>query len=168
MRGGESERGPPCGCAAYMWICGIVCVVAGERESEREGKGKGGGGGERKNPSSKPLDKHSTNNKRMIITCQSTPPDPAAGSNALWNASVPPSHPRCSRRTMLLPVRQQLPRTSVAPPTCPRLCPLCTRLVRVLARLVRVNNIRPQLSAHAPARRIRRQERGSMSSLSRR
>ena len=28
---------PPCGCAAYMWICGIVCVVAGERESEREG-----------------------------------------------------------------------------------------------------------------------------------
>ena len=28
MRGGESERGPPCGCAAYMWICGIVCVVA--------------------------------------------------------------------------------------------------------------------------------------------
>ena len=29
MCGGESERGPPCGCAAYMWICGIVCVVAG-------------------------------------------------------------------------------------------------------------------------------------------
>jgi len=28
MCGGESERGPPCGCAAYMWICGIVCVVA--------------------------------------------------------------------------------------------------------------------------------------------
>jgi hypothetical protein len=54
MRGGESERGPPCGCAAYMWICGIVCVVAmvcvvaGERENEREGEGRGGGGeGER-------------------------------------------------------------------------------------------------------------------------
>jgi len=25
--GGESDRGPPCGCAAHMWICGIcVCV----------------------------------------------------------------------------------------------------------------------------------------------
>jgi hypothetical protein len=54
-RGGESERGPPCGCAAYMWLCGIVCVVAGERESERE-RERGGGGGERErnNPSSKP------------------------------------------------------------------------------------------------------------------
>jgi len=28
MRGGESEA---CCCAAsYMWLCGIVCVVAGE------------------------------------------------------------------------------------------------------------------------------------------
>ena len=45
MCGGESERGPPCGCAAYMWICGIVCVVAGERERERGGgEGEGGGG----------------------------------------------------------------------------------------------------------------------------
>jgi hypothetical protein len=66
MRGGESKRGPPCGCAVYMWICGIVCVVAivsvveGERESEREGRGRGGGERERNNPSSKPLDKHST------------------------------------------------------------------------------------------------------------
>jgi hypothetical protein len=60
-RGGESERGPPCGCAAYMWLCGIVSVVAGERESESEReRGRGGGVGERNNPSSKPLDKHST------------------------------------------------------------------------------------------------------------
>jgi hypothetical protein len=56
------SKAPPCGCAAYMWLCGIVCVVAGERESESErGRGRGGGGGrERNNPSSKPLDKHST------------------------------------------------------------------------------------------------------------
>ena len=47
MCGGESERGPPCGCAAYMWICGIVCVVAGERERERGGGEGGGGGGEK-------------------------------------------------------------------------------------------------------------------------
>ncbi len=47
MRGGESERGPPCGCAVYMWLCGIVCVVAGERESERERERGEGGGGER-------------------------------------------------------------------------------------------------------------------------
>ena len=61
MCGGESERSSPCGCAAYMWICGIVCVVAGERERERGG-GEGGEGVGRNNnnPSSKPLDKHST------------------------------------------------------------------------------------------------------------
>jgi hypothetical protein len=43
-----------------MWICGIVCVVAGERERERGG-GEGGEGVGRNNnnPSSKPLDKHS-------------------------------------------------------------------------------------------------------------
>ena len=53
------SEAPPCGCAVYMWLCGIVCAVAGERESERErGRGRGGGG-ERNNPSSKPLDKHS-------------------------------------------------------------------------------------------------------------
>ena len=59
MCGGESERGPPCGCAAYVWMCGIVCVVAGERERERGG-GEGGEGVGRNNnnPSSKPLDKH--------------------------------------------------------------------------------------------------------------
>jgi hypothetical protein len=49
VRGGESERGPPCGCAAYMWICGIVCVVVGERERERGG-GDGGGGEREKQP----------------------------------------------------------------------------------------------------------------------
>jgi hypothetical protein len=54
------SEAPPCGCAAYMWLCGVVCAVAGERESERErGRGRGGGGRERNNPSSKPLDKHS-------------------------------------------------------------------------------------------------------------
>jgi hypothetical protein len=67
MRGGESERETPCGCAAYMWLRGIVyvvaivCVVAGERESEREGEGGGEGERERSNPSSKPLVKHSEN-----------------------------------------------------------------------------------------------------------
>ena len=41
------SEAPPCGCAVYMWLCGIVCAVAGERESERErGRGRGGGGGE--------------------------------------------------------------------------------------------------------------------------
>ena len=50
------SEAPPCGCAAYMWLCGVVCAVAGERESERE---RGGN-----NPSSKPLDKHSTPNDR--------------------------------------------------------------------------------------------------------
>ena len=51
----------PCGCAAYMWLCGIVCVVSPERESESESeRGRGRGEGERNNPSSKPLDKHST------------------------------------------------------------------------------------------------------------
>jgi hypothetical protein len=55
------SEAPPCGCAAYMWLCGVVCAVAGERESECErGKGRGGGGGGRNNPSSKTLDKHST------------------------------------------------------------------------------------------------------------
>ena len=50
MRGGESERAPPCGCAAYMWLCGVVCVVAGKRESERERKRAGGGGEREKQP----------------------------------------------------------------------------------------------------------------------
>ncbi len=34
------SEAPPCGCAAYMWLCGIVCAVAGERESESERGGK--------------------------------------------------------------------------------------------------------------------------------
>jgi len=57
MCGGESERGPPCGSAAY--IRGYVGLYAWWRE---RGRGRGGGeeGGERNNPSSKPLDKHST------------------------------------------------------------------------------------------------------------
>lgn len=39
------SEAPPCGCAAYMWLCGVVCAVAGERESDRErGRGRGGGG----------------------------------------------------------------------------------------------------------------------------
>jgi len=52
MRGGESDRDPPA-------VVAIVCVVAGERERERGG-GEGGGERESNNPSSKPLDKHST------------------------------------------------------------------------------------------------------------
>ena len=61
------SEAPPCGCAAYMWLCGVVCAVAGERESDREperGRGRGGGERERNYPSSKPLDKHSTPNNR--------------------------------------------------------------------------------------------------------
>ena len=51
--------------AAYTWICGIVCVVAGERESERErGRGEGGGGEREKQLFVKTLDKHSTPNDR--------------------------------------------------------------------------------------------------------
>jgi len=51
--GGESERAPPAGVGVYMWLCGIVCVAAGEREKER-GKGE-----REKQPFwSKPLDKH--------------------------------------------------------------------------------------------------------------
>jgi len=52
--GGESERRPPLReFGAYMWLCGIVCVAAGEREKER-GKGE-----REKQPFwSKPLDKH--------------------------------------------------------------------------------------------------------------
>jgi len=42
--GGESERRPPLReFGAYMWLCGIVCVAAGERE-RRRGKVGGGGG----------------------------------------------------------------------------------------------------------------------------
>ncbi len=61
MCGGESERAPPCGSAEY--ICDYVGLHAWRRErGEREGEGGGEGGGERErnNPSSKPLDKHST------------------------------------------------------------------------------------------------------------
>ena len=65
MCGGESERGPPCGCAAYMWICGIVCVVAGERERESGGgEGGEGVGSNNNNPSSKPLDKHNIDSSK--------------------------------------------------------------------------------------------------------
>jgi hypothetical protein len=60
--GGESERGPPCGRAVYIY--GYVGLYAWRRERRREGEGEGEEGGERKretnNPSSKPLDKHST------------------------------------------------------------------------------------------------------------
>jgi hypothetical protein len=36
------SEAPPYGCAAYMWLCGIVCAVAGEREGESErGRGRG-------------------------------------------------------------------------------------------------------------------------------
>ena len=45
------SEAPPCGCAAYMWLCGVVCAVAGERESECErGRGRGGGGEREKQP----------------------------------------------------------------------------------------------------------------------
>ena len=52
--GGESERRPPLReFGAYMWLCGIVCVAAGERERGRgrgrgrEGEGEGEGERER-------------------------------------------------------------------------------------------------------------------------
>ena len=65
MRGGESERGPPCGCAAYAWWRLYAWWPERARARER-GRREGGGGRERinNNPSSKPLDKirqnHST------------------------------------------------------------------------------------------------------------
>ena len=67
MCGGESERGPPCGCEAYMWICGIVCVVAGERESESE-RGREEGGGERETTLGQ---NHSTSTAHQTIDTRS-------------------------------------------------------------------------------------------------
>jgi hypothetical protein len=45
MRGGESERGPPCGCAAYVWW--RLYAWWPERARARERGRGGGGGGER-------------------------------------------------------------------------------------------------------------------------
>jgi hypothetical protein len=70
------SKAPPCGCAAYMWLCGIVCVVAGERESESErGRGRGGGGGERETTLRQ---NHSTSTARFVKTtrqAQNTKPN---------------------------------------------------------------------------------------------
>jgi hypothetical protein len=42
------SEAPPCGCAANMWLCGIVCVVSGGVRVR--GGGEGGGGERKKQP----------------------------------------------------------------------------------------------------------------------
>jgi hypothetical protein len=53
--------------AAYTWICGIVCVVAGERESESE-RGREEGGGERETTLGQ---NHSTSTAHQTIDTRS-------------------------------------------------------------------------------------------------